>query len=136
MVADAAIVVDNKLYHFDKTGYCSGPVNKNGWYQAGSDWYYIENGSVLTGTYRVIDGAGYYFNYDGVMVTNGTVWAETVAGYHLYYVGADGKIVTKPGWKQTEYGWIYIDENGYLYNDGIYKIGGQDYAFYEGVWIK
>lgn len=136
MLANQAIVYKGKLYHFDASGYCSGPVTKNGWYQAGEEWYYVQNGNAITDDYCVIDGAGYYFAYDGAMVTNASVWVNTVAGSHLYYFGANGKAVTKPGWMQTTDGWIYITAEGYLCDYGIYKIGGQDYTFVEGIWVK
>ena len=78
----------------------------------------------------------YYFDYSGVMVTNGTGYCETVAGWGQMYFGADGKAVKTAGWKQAENGWIYIGANGFLYNSGIYRIGGRDYSFYDCYWVQ
>ena len=50
-------------------------------------------------------------------------------GHFVYYV--DGEIV-KNGWIETEYeGTFYADENGALYANGVYEIGGNSYAFSE-----
>ena len=136
MVTNEAIVSDGQLYCFNGSGYCAGAVTGSGWKSFAGDWYYLENGKVIRDDFYQIGKDLYYFDYDGKMLVNSIAYGETVAGWGEMYFGADGKAVKTAGWKQTEYGWIYIGANGFLYSDGIYRIGGVDYSFYGGVWVQ
>lgn len=136
MVANEAVVHNGMLYCFDDNGYCAGAVTGTGWTSCGGKWYYTENGSAIIDTYYQIGKDFYYFNYEGEMITNDIGYAETAAGWGQMYFGADGKAVKTAGWKQVYGYWIYIGENGFLYQDGIYRIGGKDYSFYHCIWVQ
>lgn len=136
MVANEAVVYNGQLYCFNASGYCAGAVTGTGWKSYAGSWYYLVNGRVIRDNFIQIGKDAYYFDYEGKMVTNGIGYAETVAGYGAMYFGADGKAVRTAGWKQTENGWIYIGTNGFLYRDGIYRIGGKDYSFLDTIWVQ
>lgn len=113
------------LHYFGSDGVYQGTRGvENGWYQAGGEWYYFRNGRLVHG-HQVIGGKSYYFS-GGAMVTN------DIYGYAYY--GADGVQRTTKGWYQTSFGWIYVGENGVLY-DGIYNIGGKQYCFLGGIMV-
>jgi len=135
MVANTCRSENGKLYQFNADGYTGGPVNKtSGWYQAGSEWYYFENGLLVQDGYRKIGGAGYYFQA-GKMQKNVLAYVEDTLPGGMRYFGANGKEVTNIGWLNTKYGWIYVGAGGRLYENGIYRIGSTDYAFRNGLWI-
>ncbi len=136
MVTNRAIVQDGTLYLFNANGYCAGATTKDGWYQAGGEWYYVLNGKVCSDGYIQIGKDVYYFDYSGAMIANRVRYCFTAAGWGYYYFGADGKVVTKAGWKNTENGWIYINAGGKVCYNGIYRIGGVDYSFYNSIWVQ
>lgn len=134
MVKNQGVVIANELYLFGADGSCKAPTTKNGWHYFGGAWYYVRNGKAVSGETVVIDGKRYSFWYDGQMATN-TVEDVYVDGvYKYFYVGADGAQVTKSGWYKIQWGdetrWIFVGADGYLYRNGIYRIGGKDYCFY------
>lgn len=136
MIANQAILSDGKLYIFNGSGYCAGPATGTGWRSCGSNWYYVINGSVVADTFYQIGNDTYYFYSDGVMATNTVSSGRTVAGSGMMYYGADGRAVKTAGWKQVQGYWIYIGTNGFLYTNGIYRIGGRDYSFYDCIWVQ
>lgn len=133
MVKNEAVVSNGRLYIFGANGYCAGYVTNTGWHLVAQDWYYVENGYVVD-DYKVVNGAGYLFD-DGRMVLDTYVDIEINGRYVCYYFGKDGKRVTKDGWHQNDYGWIYI-RNGEMLTDGIYQIGGKNYTFSNGLWVQ
>lgn len=135
MAANTALAENGKLYRFNASGYTEGAVSKtNGWYQAGSDWYYFENGVLVADGYRKMGITGYYF-VNGKMQTNLIVpVGDSLPG--LRYFGSNGKEVTAAGWWNTAQGWIYVGNGGILYQNGIYRIDGKEYAFRDGIWIQ
>jgi len=129
--------VYGQLFYFDSTGFSNGPITKDGWYStANGQWYYLHNGRVADG-YLKIDGVGYCF-YEGWMVTDDWASVENGDNWGYKYFGADGKEVTKQGWYQLGWNdkWVYVGADGYLYTDGIYKIGGVNYSFCGPYWVK
>jgi glucan-binding YG repeat protein len=136
MIANKAVVYNDQLYCFNSSGYCAGAVTGTGWTSCGGVWYYTESGSVVSDSYYQIGKDFYYFNYEGEMITNDIGYVKAAAGRGQMYFGADGKAVKTAGWKQTEYGWIYIGANGFLYQHGIYRIGGKDYSFCDCIWVQ
>lgn len=117
-------MVGGRLYLFGTNGALQEEVKvQNGWYKAGNDWYYFQNGSLVgTGIY-IINGKNYLFE-SGKMVTNGISHYEGSS----YYAGSDGVVVTASGWKETAKGWIYIQDGGRL-AVGAQKIGDKIYYF-------
>ena len=55
--------------------------------------------------------------------------------YNSRYYGANGALVTKAGWYSTEEGWVYVNNNGFVANNGIFLIGGKEYVFQYGYWV-
>lgn len=134
MVKNVYLIIGRELYYFNASGYSTGAVTKDGWYQSLGEWVYVKNGAlVYDGVYQI--GKDYYLFSCGYMMSDCYSYVDYYAGGARYF-GADGRMITKAGWHETKYGWIYIDKDGYLYDYGVYKIGGVQYSFYEGYWIK
>ena len=136
MVTGKGICYNGKLYRFNSSGHCTGAVSGTGWVQAGSDWYYLVNGYALCDTTYKIDGVYYAFDIDGTMVTNSVCWVDAPFGGGYMFFGGNGKAVTKAGWQKYDGAWIYIGADGFLYRNGIYKIGSTDYNFSGIKWIQ
>jgi len=136
MVANQAITIGRRLYIFNASGASAGPETGTGWRQCGSDWYYVQDGTVVEDTFLTIGGTMYAFDWNGKMVKNDVYEVETPAGYGFKYFNASGAAVTKAGWHQTSKGWIYVGSNGLLYGNGLYKIGNSTYSFLNGYWIQ
>ncbi|MBO6040250.1 MAG: leucine-rich repeat protein, partial [Oscillospiraceae bacterium] len=114
----------------------SGPSpSQNGWVKSGSNWYYYENGKMITSAWRKDSkGLWYYLGSDGAMVTTAII----VTSGKQYYVGSDGAMVTNttitykgqqyaadangvltpvgPGPSQN--GWVKNGRNWYYYKNG------------------
>lgn len=116
-------------------------------YQEGKK-YRGEDGSFVTGSWRLISGKWYYFNHEGYAVTgwnllNGKWYymgddAQMATGWQLinekwYYLNADGDMAI--GWIQPQPGrWFYLYGDGSMAAntkvDGIYQVDG------DGLWIQ
>ncbi|MBO4702032.1 MAG: hypothetical protein J5625_05135 [Lachnospiraceae bacterium] len=118
-------VIDGKIYQFDtKTGAFKNIVYKyNGWLQAGSDWYYFENGIAVEGM-KTISKATYAFDYDGRLMKNSILYNNG----ELYYVNSEGIIDTTSGFRTVNGQQIYIDKDGKIAT-GIRVINGKTYYF-------
>ena len=116
-------VLNGRIYQFDtKTGAFKNEVYKyNGWLQAGSDWFYFENGYAVTGA-KTIGKATYAFDYYGRMLTN------CIAEFdgELYYVNSEGIIDTTPGFRTVNGKQYYVDKDGKVLS-GIRVINGKTY---------
>ena len=119
-----------RTYYFDGAGTGSLQTG-SGWRSANGKWHYLENGNLITNTYRVIDGAGYYFDDEGLMITNDVAYVESIGSYRFF--GAGGAVRTTAGWYQSGRGWHYILADGTAIAFGIYQIDGQVYSFAGGV---
>ncbi len=119
-------VIDGKIYQFDtKTGALKNEATKyNGWLQAGSDWYYFENGIAVEGM-KTISKATYAFDYDGRLMKNSILY--TYSG-DIYYVNSEGIIDTTSGFRTVNGHQIYIDKDGKIAT-GIRVINGKTYYF-------
>ena len=74
-----------------------------------TNWYYAgENGYVLTGGWKNINGKDYYFNTGGNISTG---WLDD----DKYYCGDDG--ARRHGWD-----WIQLDEDWIDDNDNVKKV--------------
>lgn len=134
MQKNDAVVVNRQLYIFGADGKCYGPTTKDGWYQGGGIWYYVKNGRPVVEDYLQYNGKTYYFDYDGWMVTDYFAYNNDL-NCDVYF-DESGVMVTKSGWYETWRGWIYVGADGSLYKDGIYKINGKDYSFYEYILVE
>ena len=119
------------LFYFDSNGHLqSRVVQQNGWYQAGSNWYYFVNGSVVYSGLKTIDGVTYGFS-GGRLASDRTVSSN---GY-TYYADAKGVIVTNT-WKKIDGTWYYFGADGKQYygvrdmgSNGIYYFPGSIYYY-------
>ncbi|MBO4701380.1 MAG: hypothetical protein J5625_01825 [Lachnospiraceae bacterium] len=118
-------VIDGNIYQFDtKTGALKNEATKyNGWLQAGSDWYYFENGIAVEGM-KTISKATYAFDYDGRLMKNSILYNNG----ELYYVNSEGIIDTTPGFRTVNGKQYYIDKDGKVAT-GIKVINGKTYYF-------
>ena len=144
---------DGKLYYFDEGGYrvkgreiIIGGVlykadedgaltvqevsDKNGWQLVGNTWYYYKDGKVLKDTYATINGAQYYFDSDGAMVT-GVFYDEELGDNR--FAEPSGKIVNATGWYQSkETGkWYWFEKAGIVLAGALETIKGKEFYFSE-----
>ncbi|MBO4702031.1 MAG: hypothetical protein J5625_05130 [Lachnospiraceae bacterium] len=122
--------INGKIYQFDtKTGAFKNVVNKyNGWLQAGSDWYYFENGNVVQGM-KTISKATYAFDNSGRLMKNRIAYFDD----ECYYVNSEGIIDTTPGFRTVDGQLYYFDKNGRALT-GIQVINGKTYYFMNSKW--
>ena len=136
MVASQQFVYDGQLYKADNSGAVT-LVNTNGktdWVKTNNGWCYIENGEVVTNTFKVIGSKKYYFSYDGKMMCDEMFGVDDVH----YYANKNGYIIEKKNaWYQNEEGqWLYFREDGDLTVSGFYPVGNQVYLFNYGFLQK
>lgn len=138
MMTNEGCVIGGELYLFGDDGSCNGATTSNGWHSAGGIWYYVRGGKAVCDETIQIGGTWYSFDYDGWMMTDSICHIERNGKNGPAYFGKDGALVTKAGWYQLDWGvetrWIYVGADGFVYEDGIYRIGGKDYSF-DGVWL-
>ena len=124
-------------------------VNKEGWQKENNQWRYYENNQPVS-NWKKIAGVWYYFNQDGIMLSNTTFndyllnnsGALTESSWvkidnQWYYSTEDGK-VTRNNWKKIAGVWYRFDENGIMisnavYDDYLFKSSG---AIAENSWVK
>ena len=123
----------NDWYLFDEKGQL---IEEDGWHKVAGNWYYIDQGYISRDRF-LIDGNvdegwyDYYFNEDGIMVTNTWVYyspSEYDPGF-WYYFGSDGKCVN--GWFKVKGVWYYGVPawRGAIACDRYYTIDGTGYYF-------
>ena len=124
-------------------------VNKEGWQKENNQWRYYEDNQPVS-NWKKIAGVWYYFNQDGIMLSNTTFndyllnnsGALTESSWvkidnQWYYSTEDGK-VTRNNWKKIAGVWYRFDENGIMisnavYDDYLFKSSG---AIAENSWVK
>ena len=86
-------------------------VNKQGWVQNGSSWYYYYQGNIVRNAWI----GNYWLGADGRMATD--AWVDN----GRYYVGSNGEWVKgaqrqvetkKHGWIESGTSWYYLDSQG------------------------
>lgn len=119
---------ENETYTMDKKGY--------GWYQNGSQTYYrLLNGQNAVGGYE-IDGNVYYFNQYGILQRN----LVRKIGSVTYYYNEDGIRVTDK-WITIKGKRCYFKKDGTMAK-GLTSINGNTYYFYQdgkvlrNNWVK
>ncbi len=106
-----------------------GSLYRNEWRQTkDGEWeYYDDTAARVEGDGCVIGDTVYYFDYDGVMVTND--WQYYNGDYYLF--GASGAGTVMPDgwyWDSDAKRYMYF-EDGYYYSGEVANIGGTLYAF-------
>lgn len=107
-------------------------LNANGWTLVGKDFYYCENGQMLTNGIYEIGNASYYFYGNGIMLQDNSVYDYDLEGQ--FRAGASGALYRNQWALSEEYGWGYEKWKYYgddckAYEDGIYTIGAAQYMF-------
>lgn len=125
MLQNEAAVYDGKNYIADENGNLK--ELKEGWTKAGQDWYYVQNGKLVTGRFTTIGNDLYYFADNGRMASEGTVLYSREGNY---IVGKDGKI-QKDKLQESYNGINYCNEDGKS-ADGLTEINGDKYYFSNG----
>lgn len=121
------MVIDWQLYNFTSGGACLGEVTTDGWHYDGSDWYYVQNGKLVTNDIITISGVHYAFDGNGRMICNYYYYDDNT--YRFIYLDSNGAQVTSAGWILMDDGeWAYVDAEGYLLT-GTHIIGGTSYFF-------
>ena len=122
-------VLITKYYKTNSKGEITYSVDLNeGFNFVNGEWYYVENGIVLTNEFKEIDGYMYYFDYDGIMARNSSHYNYED---HLYYAFDNNGHALKNTWSTDWSGhWYYYDETGARVS-GVKNINGIDYLFSE-----
>ena len=104
-------------------------VETDGWYKVGDYWYYVKNGVCLSDGIKMINGAEYYFDYDGEMLT-GEIWVDG----KIRTYGSNGKLVSVTDDTDGETETTTYPDNKWTLSDGYYYYyrDGQPYTGWVG----
>ena len=123
---------ENSWYYLQTEKECpeTPGAMKIGWLLYNNKWYYLdasENGKMVDGKWKLIDGKWYHFYSGGVMETGWT--GQTGAWYHLNENGA-----METGWFKQNNNWYYLDpaRGGKMVASEWMLIDGRWYHFYGG----
>ena len=102
-----------------------------GWLFDGLGWRYLENGSAVMNSWRMVDNEWYHFDQNGYMQTG---WVNDGTGWYYLNPVSDGKKgAMKTGWVNDGGLWYFCNpySNGYrgVRMTGFQKIEGRDYYF-------
>ena len=98
-------------------------AQQDGWvHTSDGNWYYVRKGTFVYNRLLQINGVEYYFDYEGMMLTNGYAWG-------IGYADADG-VITTTGWV----GSTYINE-GFKLEKTTYVIDGKYYLLTDGASV-
>lgn len=126
LIADYVGYTDNAVYYYDENG-----IREQlppGWNYCFDAWYYIESDGTPASGLKYINGAYYYFGYDGYMCS-GSILVEEWGGY--YFFDDSGR------YQPVSTGWYYANESWYYYVNGtpitygVHYIDGNYYSFYQ-----
>ncbi|PEF15129.1 N-acetylmuramoyl-L-alanine amidase family protein [Bacillus cereus] len=101
--------VDGKKYYFHE----DGSANRAGFEKVDGKLYHFDNNGVAQTGWQTIDNKYYYFDENGAAKTG---WFQVGGGY-------------RPWPLAYGYLWYCAREDGSLYADGWFNIGGKDYHF-------
>ena len=120
--ANGLVYQDWKAYY-----YIDGVMQKSGWYQVDSDWYYLNDyGAGVVNCWRLKDGEYAYLGSDGKMKTN--CWVEDYGNW--YYVEEDGGRCTST-WKELNGHWYWFGGSGKAAESEWLQLDGKWYYFTE-----
>lgn len=128
-------LIGGKVYYFNAGGDLWGEYVGNGWLQlADGDFVYFKDGELLKEGIYNIGGVDYCFYEDGRLLTDGLGYVSNgYRGYNVY--ASESGALYGAGWHLTDEGWIYVDESGKLYANGVYQIGSDVYYFFNGYMV-
>ena len=117
------VETETGLFLYGPDGAYIGKATGSGWNQIKGTYYYVHSdGSVAVGL-KTIGKAEYYFDYDGTMKKDTTVYLD--GGQVL--LKANGQRLTN-GWYQMNGEWFYA-EDGKLASGDFATIAGKEYYF-------
>ena len=123
LITSQSYALDNTIYITNEDGIIIEEVAiKEGWIQAGNDWYYGENGSILTYQFKTIGNYTYYFDSNGKMISDEThylIYSYDGSDYHYYSFDKNGHMI-KNEWVRDE---KTPDKWYYQLSDGTSAIG-------------
>ena len=96
----------------------SGPAADltSGWHQKDGGWYYVrEDGTRAKGTRLTIEGYDYWFGEDGTMITG---WYHAADG-GWYYLRPSFGGMKKSTWLQDNGKWYYLGDDGKMLTDTV-----------------
>ncbi|MBR5524857.1 MAG: hypothetical protein IKU51_06295, partial [Clostridia bacterium] len=111
--------------------------DKQGWVEDDEGWLYYENGRKARSKWIKWNGAWYYLDADGYMVSN--KWVKDSSGW--CYLNASGSMV-KNAWVKDNGKWYFLDANGYMVTNAWKKDSkgwvyvGKDGAMLTNAWCK
>lgn len=97
---------------------------ENGWAKYNGSWYYFENGNMIRGSAKVINGKSYYFDDNGKMCTG---WIRPY-DYTWYYADASGALITNKFTTINGKKYAFNDYGDWCF-DGIFKVENSYYGF-------
>ena len=137
MVYDDTIAIDGTYHKFAESGAWLGEVDpdnngpdfKNradGWVQLNGNWYFSMAGEAIIDESLYIDGKWYYFDEDGIMLSN-RFSSELYYKYDGFaYYTSSGARAEYTGWKLINNNWVYFNDSS-LVNIGWVLDGGKYY---------
>ena len=100
-----------------------------GWVSSGGRWWYRNaDGSYPKSTWKLINGAWYYFESDGWMATG---WKKL--GGEWYYLTSSGAMAT--GWVKLNGKYYFMNGSGAMQHD-TWVDNGAYYVNSDGVWVE
>lgn len=131
MATEKIVVENGKIYYFDKDGKLAESKDlTEGWMDFYGSRYYVENGSLVTGSWKTIGEVTYYFENDGKMAAGKALELRDrdSYNYHTYRFDADGLVVK--GWYDAEDGTrYYYDPTTGAATEGMLELDGVHYYF-------
>ena len=113
-VQTGLVYENGKAYIYDG----NGNMLRSGWYQAGGDWYYLNDyGAGVVNCWRMKDGEYVYLGSDGKMAVN--QWIQDYGDW--YYVQADGTRYEST-WARIGGNWYWFGGSGKMMSDGWLKL--------------
>ena len=123
MAASRIVTIYGKKYVADVNGHLT-ILSANGWILVGNDYYYAEDGNLITNDIRKIDGAYYAFDNSGKMLVNG----EYVCSLVTCRARANGSLYVSEWYQDLNGNWYYYGEDAGRVS-GEAKVDGISYLF-------
>ena len=123
MAASRIVTIYGKKYVADANGHLT-ILSANGWILVGNDYYYAEDGNLITNDIRKIDGAYYAFDNSGKMLVNG----EYVCSLVTCRARANGSLYVSEWYQDLNGNWYYYGEDAGRVS-GEAKVDGISYLF-------
>lgn len=129
-----SILYNGILYEADENGVLTEVKDvTDGWRIVSGSWYYYESGAPVKSEMRNIDGADYYFDYNGRMAIGYFYYSEYIdneweEGYK--FAETNGHVLNSTeGWYASGGFWYYFKSAGWLANNEFLTINGAKYYF-------